>query len=117
MDRMDRMDVLYLVTDFLCKKQIEENKINSYEQYYALIILSVLSTTTLLYNVYSYLKLSKKYEELKKKAGFDETIKNVYNNLVNITESEEDSEEEEESEDDDEEEEGEYDMEDVDLKK
>lgn len=114
------MDIWYLATDFLCKKKVQE-EINYYEQYNAVITMSALTTMGFMYNMYHYRKLKRNYEELKKKAGLDESVKNVYKDLFDRTESsdsESDSSESDSDSDSDSENENEteeYDMEDIDL--
>lgn len=104
------MNMWGLATDFLCKNKVQE-EINYYEQYNVFLIITTLSSVYMMYNMYSYRKLKRTYDELKKKAGLDEAIKNIYMDLCERTESDSDSECESGSE----EEEGEYDMEDIDL--
>jgi hypothetical protein len=110
------MDIWYLATDFLCKKKVQE-EINYYEQYSAVMTMAGVATATLLYNMYHYRKLKRNYEELKKKAGLDNSVKNVYKDLFDRTESSDESESDSESDDSEDERESEekYEMEDIDL--
>lgn len=107
------MDIWYLATDFLCKKKVQD-EINYYEQYNAIMTVTGLATATVLYNMYSYRKLKRSYEELKKKAGLDDSVKNVYKDLFDRTEESSD-ESESGSESGSESNEEEYGMEDIDL--
>lgn len=110
------MNIWNLVNDFLCKKKVQE-ELNSYDdQYNLMVIFTTLTTLSMMYNMYSYRKLKRNYDELKKTSVLDENIKKIYNDLCVRTESSSESDYDSDSTESlSDKESEEYNMEDIDI--